>query len=99
MADASAPVSIPLPATEEQLGQVTFNDDGLVPAIIQEEHTGRILMMAWMNDSSLRETMATGRTWFWSRSRQEYWCCLLYTSPSPRHVVESDMAWSGWEKK
>ena len=35
MADASAPVSIPLPATEEQLGQVTFNDDGLVPAIIQ----------------------------------------------------------------
>ena len=74
MADASAPGSIPLPATEEQLGQVTFNDDGLVPAIIQEEHTGRILMMAWMNDGSLRETMATGRTWFWSRSRQEYWC-------------------------
>jgi len=30
--------------------------------------------MAWMNDASLRETMATGRTWFWSRSRQEYWC-------------------------
>ena len=74
MADASVPVSIPLPASEEQLGQVIFNDDGLVPAIIQEEHTGRILMMAWMNDASLRETMATGRTWFWSRSRQEYWC-------------------------
>ena len=73
MADASVPVSIPLPASEEQLGQVTFNDDGLVPAIIQEEHTGRILMMAWMNAASLRETMATGRTWFWSRSRQEYW--------------------------
>ena len=70
MADASAPVSIPLLATEEQLDQVTFNDDGLVPAIVQEEQTGRILMMAWMNDASLRETMATGRTWFWSRSRQ-----------------------------
>ena len=33
-----------------------------------------MLMMAWMNADSLRETMATGRTWFWSRSRQEYWC-------------------------
>ena len=74
MADASAPVSIPLLATEEQLGQVPFNADGLVPAIVQEEHTGRILMMAWMHDASLRETLATGRTRFWSRSRQEYWC-------------------------
>ena len=69
-----APVAIPLLITEEQLGQVTFDGDGLVPAIVQEEHTGRILMMAWMNEASLRETMATGRTWFWSRSRQEYWC-------------------------
>ena len=74
MSDASAPVSIPLLATEDQLGRISFNEDGLVPAIVQEEHTGRILMMAWMNDASLRETMATGRTWFWSRSRQEYWC-------------------------
>ncbi|MCS5672416.1 MAG: phosphoribosyl-AMP cyclohydrolase [Acidimicrobiales bacterium] len=69
-----APVAIPLLVTDEQLGQVTFDGDGLVPAIVQEEHTGRILMMAWMNEASLRETMATGRTWFWSRSRQEYWC-------------------------
>ena len=73
MADASAPVSIPLPATEEQLGQVTFNDDGLVPAIIQEEHTGRILMMAWMNADSIRDSLETGKTHFWSRSRQKYW--------------------------
>ncbi len=69
-----APAAIPLLVTEEQFGQVTFDGDGLVPAIVQEEHTGRILMMAWMNEASLRETMATGRTWFWSRSRQEYWC-------------------------
>ena len=69
-----APAAIPLLVTEEQLGQVTFDGDGLVPAIVQEEHTGRILMMAWMNEASLRETMATGRTWFWSRSRREYWC-------------------------
>ena len=66
--------STPIAATAKQLEGVTFNEDGLVPAIVQEEHTGRILMMAWMNADSLRETMATGRTWFWSRSRREYWC-------------------------
>ena len=69
-----APAAIPLLVTDEQLGQVTFDGAGRVAAIVQEEHTGRILMMAWMNEASLRETMATGRTWFWSRSRQEYWC-------------------------
>ena len=74
MPDVDVPVSTPIPVTDEQLGRVLFNEAGLVPAIVQEEHTGRILMMAWMNADSLRETMATGRTWFWSRSRQEYWC-------------------------
>ncbi|MDE0894833.1 MAG: hypothetical protein OSA09_09180, partial [Acidimicrobiales bacterium] len=74
MSDPDVPASTPIPVTEEQLGQVTFNDAGLVPAIVQEENTGRVLMMAWMNADSLRQTMATGRTWFWSRSRQEYWC-------------------------
>ena len=64
----------PIAATDEQLERIVFNDDGLVPAIVQEESTGRVLMMAWMNADSLRKTMATGRTWFWSRSRQEYWC-------------------------
>jgi phosphoribosyl-AMP cyclohydrolase/phosphoribosyl-ATP pyrophosphohydrolase/phosphoribosyl-AMP cyclohydrolase len=59
---------------EDDLAQVTYNDDGLVPAIVQEEGTGQILMLAWMNDESLRKTLETGRTWFWSRSRQEYWC-------------------------
>ena len=74
MSDVATPISTPISVTTEQLGRVTFNEAGLVPAIVQEEHTGRILMMAWMNEASLRETMATGRTWFWSRSRQEYWC-------------------------
>ena len=68
------PVSTPIAIVPEQLAQVTFNADGLVPAIVQEEGTGRILMMAWMNDESLAQTLETGRTWFWSRSRQEYWC-------------------------
>ena len=68
------PVSTPIAVTEDQLAAVTYNADGLVPAIIQEEGTGRVLMMAWMNAESLRKSLETGRTWFWSRSRQEYWC-------------------------
>ncbi len=68
------PVSTPIAFTDDQLAAVTFNADGLVPVIIQEDGTGQVLMMAWMNEASLRQTLETGRTWFWSRSRQEYWC-------------------------
>ena len=53
--------------------KLKFNDDGLIPAIIQEEETGRVLMMAWMNESSLKTTIEMGKTHFWSRSRQKYW--------------------------
>ena len=53
--------------------KLKFNDDGLIPAIIQEEVTGRVLMMAWMNESSLKTTIEKGKTHFWSRSRQKYW--------------------------
>jgi phosphoribosyl-AMP cyclohydrolase len=53
--------------------KLKFNDDGLIPAIIQEEVTGRVLMMAWMNESSLKTTIEVGKTHFWSRSRQKYW--------------------------
>ena len=68
------PVSTPIDFTDEQLAAVAFNADGLVPAIVQEEGTGQVLMLAWMNADSLRQSLETGRTWFWSRSRQEYWC-------------------------
>ncbi len=88
MSDVATPISTPISVTTEQLGRVTFNEAGLVPAIVQEEHTGRILMMAWMNADSLRETMATGRTWFWSRSRQEYWC-KCETSGDRQYVREA----------
>ena len=53
--------------------QLKFNADGLIPAIIQEQSTGRVLMLAWMNRESLAQTVATGRTVFWSRSRQKFW--------------------------
>jgi phosphoribosyl-AMP cyclohydrolase len=56
------------------LDQISFNADGLVPAIVQEQGTGQVLMLAWMNRESLARTLETGRTWFWSRSRQEFWC-------------------------
>ena len=50
-----------------------FNSDGLIPAIIQDNQNGRVLMMAWMNRASLEATMTTGKTHFWSRSRQKFW--------------------------
>jgi len=53
--------------------QLKYNVEGLIPAIIQEQATGRVLMMAWMNRSSIEKTIATGRTHFWSRSRQKFW--------------------------
>jgi len=68
------PVTTPIAARDTDLANVTFNSEGLVPAIVQEQGTGQVLMMAWMNSDSLRRTLETGRTWFWSRSRQEYWC-------------------------
>jgi phosphoribosyl-AMP cyclohydrolase len=56
------------------LAAVRFDEQGLVPAIIQERGSGRVLMLAYMDEGALRKTLETGRTWFWSRSRQEYWC-------------------------
>jgi phosphoribosyl-AMP cyclohydrolase len=53
--------------------QLRLNPEGLIPAIIQEQSSGRVLMMAWMNRASLEQTIATGKTHFWSRSRQKFW--------------------------
>ncbi|HEY5097844.1 MAG TPA: phosphoribosyl-AMP cyclohydrolase, partial [Acidimicrobiales bacterium] len=59
---------------EEELGRILFNGDGLVAAIVQDATDHAVLMFAWMNAESLRRTLETGRSWFWSRSRQELWC-------------------------
>lgn len=53
--------------------QIKFNSDGLVPVIAQQFDTGEVLMMAWMNDQALRETVETGRMCYFSRSRQCLW--------------------------
>lgn len=52
---------------------LAFDERGLIPAIVQQEGTGEVLMLAWMNEESLRLTFETGTTWFWSRSRREFW--------------------------
>jgi phosphoribosyl-AMP cyclohydrolase len=64
----------PVPFTAAELAEVAYNADGLVPAIVQDASDHAVLMFAWMNEDSLIKTLETGRTWFWSRSRQEFWC-------------------------
>jgi phosphoribosyl-AMP cyclohydrolase/phosphoribosyl-ATP pyrophosphohydrolase/phosphoribosyl-AMP cyclohydrolase len=70
----SAPTTTPISYTAEEIDAVAFDANGLVAAIVQEAGTNEVLMFAWMNRESLERTLQTGRTWFWSRSRQEYWC-------------------------
>jgi phosphoribosyl-AMP cyclohydrolase / phosphoribosyl-ATP pyrophosphohydrolase len=53
--------------------KISYNDQGLVPAITQDYLDGTVLMMAWMNEESLQKTLDTGEAWYWSRSRQELW--------------------------
>jgi phosphoribosyl-AMP cyclohydrolase/phosphoribosyl-ATP pyrophosphohydrolase/phosphoribosyl-AMP cyclohydrolase len=60
-------------ALPEELTEIRYNADGLVPAVVQEAATGQVLMMAWMSAESLALTLTEGRTVFWSRSRQELW--------------------------
>jgi len=55
------------------LDRLKYDAAGLIPAIIQDEKTSSVLMLAYMNKESLARTVASGETWFWSRSRQEYW--------------------------
>ncbi len=58
---------------ESLRAQVKYDSNGLIPAIAQQYDSKEILMMAWMNEPSLLETLETGRVCYWSRSRQNYW--------------------------
>jgi phosphoribosyl-AMP cyclohydrolase len=58
---------------EQFLSTVKFDAAGLAPVVVQDVHTRQVLMVAWMNAESLRQTLALGETVFWSRSRQELW--------------------------
>ncbi len=60
-------------AIEQVLGSLSFNDDGLIPAIAQQHDSGEVLMMAWMNRDAITATLEEGRVVYWSRSRQALW--------------------------
>ena len=70
------------------MDEVKFDAAGLVPAIAQDRATGKVLMLAWMNADTLRETLETGRMVYWSRSRQERWA-KGDTSGDVQQVVEA----------
>jgi phosphoribosyl-AMP cyclohydrolase len=53
--------------------KLKYNQDGLIPAIIQDANTNHVLMLAYMNESAVQHTLESGETHFWSRSRQELW--------------------------
>jgi phosphoribosyl-ATP pyrophosphohydrolase/phosphoribosyl-AMP cyclohydrolase len=55
------------------IDEIKFNEKGLIPAIVQDYKTGEVLMQAYMNKESLGKTLETGRSWFYSRSRDELW--------------------------
>ena len=66
----------PIPSAEfisDFITQLAFNEDGLIPAIAQQHDTGEVLMMAWMNEESIRETLSNNRVCYWSRSRKGLW--------------------------
>ncbi|MEX2625733.1 MAG: phosphoribosyl-AMP cyclohydrolase [Ilumatobacteraceae bacterium] len=67
------PTGTRIDAQPDQLADVAFNDDGLVPVITQDVESRDVLMMAWMNAESLQMTLDEGRMVYWSRSRQELW--------------------------
>jgi len=53
--------------------ELRWSDQGLIPAVVQDVHTRKVLMLGYMNRESLRRTMESDHVWFWSRSRQELW--------------------------
>ncbi|NLX15123.1 MAG: phosphoribosyl-AMP cyclohydrolase [Phycisphaerales bacterium] len=55
------------------LDDLKYDANGLIPAIVQDAQTGEVLMMAYMNQQSLADSIRTGKTHFWSRSRRKYW--------------------------
>ncbi len=72
------PPPSPAPATPvavrpEDLAEIRYDANGLVPAVVQESATGQVLMVAWMTEATLRQTLESGRMTYWSRSRREVW--------------------------
>lgn len=68
-----AATTYPAAAIDNMIAAITFDAQGLVPAIAQQHDTGEVLMMAWMDRAAVHETMRTGRVCYWSRSRRAPW--------------------------
>ena len=64
---------LPIDKLDEVVAGLRFDDAGLLPAVVQDDQDGTVLMVAWMDAEAVRRTLTTGRTWFWSRSRRQYW--------------------------
>lgn len=60
-------------AADAFIAELAFDDAGLIPAIAQQWDTGEVLMLAWMNADSVRDSIESGRATYWSRSRRELW--------------------------
>jgi phosphoribosyl-AMP cyclohydrolase len=70
---APSPDSPPPTSIDDAVGGLKFDAAGLVPAVVQDDGDGAVLMVAWMDAEAVRRTLTSGRTWFWSRSRRQYW--------------------------
>jgi phosphoribosyl-AMP cyclohydrolase len=79
---------------DDTIKDLKYTDSGLIPAICVEAESKEVLMMAWMNEDSLRDTVRTGKTHFWSRSRQKYWM----KGESSGHVQEVKAIYTDCDK-
>jgi phosphoribosyl-AMP cyclohydrolase len=71
---AEPPEGVALTVDDDLIAAVDFaKGDGLVPAVVQDAEDGTVLTVAYMDAEALRRTLASGRSWFYSRSRREYW--------------------------
>ena len=70
----SPPDPQPVTSTvDDAVAGLKFDAAGLLPAVVQDDRDGTVLMVAWMDAEAVRRTLTSGRTWFWSRSRRQYW--------------------------
>jgi phosphoribosyl-AMP cyclohydrolase len=69
--------------------ELRFDQQGLIPAVVQDSATGQVLMVAWMDAQALQRTRQTGEAHFWSRSRQELW----HKGATSGHVQHVDEIW------
>ena len=81
-------------ALSDVLSQIPWNSQGLITAVVQQHDTGEVLMLAWMNETALRETLAVGRACYWSRTHKRLWR-KGETSGNSQRVIEARLDCDG----